>query len=118
MWKRKAASVRFALNGIRTGIVEESNFQLQLFLGALALIAGWFFKISVTEWLFLIGTCGMVLTAELCNTALEELCDMLRDTHDPHVAKIKDLSAGAVLVASFAALILGIVIFLPKILAL
>jgi diacylglycerol kinase len=115
MLKRKANSVRYAIKGIKTGYIEESNFQIQLILGALALLLGWHYQISIIEWLFVIVTCGLVLTAELFNTALEELCDMLKSSHDPHIAKIKDLSAGAVLVASVMAVIIGSVIFLPRI---
>jgi diacylglycerol kinase len=74
--------------------------------------------LSVAEWLFVFGAIGLVLTTELLNTALEELCDMLKDTHDPHVAKIKDLAAGAVLCASLCALAIGLIIFLPKFFAL
>jgi undecaprenol kinase/diacylglycerol kinase (ATP) len=115
MLKRKAASVGFALKGIKIAFKEETNFQIQLFLGLVAILFGWHYHISTAEWLFVIGACGLVLTAELFNTALEELCDMLRATHDPHVAKIKDLAAGAVLVASFTALLIGLIIFVPKI---
>jgi diacylglycerol kinase len=79
---------------------------------AIALAA--YFHISELEWLAIILVSGLVLTAEVLNTALEELCDMLRDTHDPHVGKIKDLAAGAVLLASATALIVGLIIFLPK----
>src|SRR4051812_14038305 len=118
MLRRKAESVGHALKGLKIGYSEESNFQIQLFLGAVALLLGWHYGISQTEWLFIISACGFVLTAELFNTALEELCDMLRTTHDPHVAKIKDLAASAVLVSSFAALIIGLVVFLPKIFSL
>ena len=118
MLKRKAASIGFALKGLRIGFREESNFQIQLVLGALALLLGWHYRISMTEWLFVVGASGLVLTAELFNTALEELCDMLRDAHDPHVEKIKDLSAGAVLVASAAALVIGLIIFVPKLFSL
>jgi diacylglycerol kinase len=56
--------------------------------------------------------------AEAFNTALEELCDMLRTTHDPHVAKIKDLAAAAVLIASCGAFVTGCLIFVPRVLAL
>jgi hypothetical protein len=70
-----------------------------------------YFRVSVAEWLFVFGAIGLVLTTELLNTALEELCNMLKDTHDPHVAKIKDLAAGAVLCASLCALAIGLIIF-------
>ena len=118
MLKRKAESVGYALKGIKIAFQEESNFEIQLVLGVVAIVLGFYLKISTVEWLFVIGSCGLVLSAELLNTALEELCDMLKSTHDPHVAKIKDLAAGAVLVSSITALTVGIVIFLPKLLGL
>ena len=118
MLKRKAESLGYALRGLRIGLTEEPNFQIQLVCAAIAVILGLYFDISIGEWLFIIVACGLVLTAELLNTALEELCDMLKSTHDPHVAKIKDLAAGAVLVASFIALLTGLIIFVPRIFAL
>lgn len=118
MLRRKVASFGYALKGLRIGFSEESNFQIQLMLAIAAFFLGWYLKISQTEWLFVVVVTGLVLTAELLNTALEELCDMLRTTHDPHVAKIKDLAASAVLVSSVMALIVGLVIFLPKVLVL
>jgi diacylglycerol kinase len=114
MLRKKALSVGYALKGIRIAYVEESNFQIQLVIGVLAVIAGLYYEISVSEWLFVVCASGLVLTAELLNTALEEFCDMYRSSHDPHVAKIKDLAAGGVLVASMAALLVGVIIFLPK----
>jgi diacylglycerol kinase len=118
MLKQKADSVRNALKGIKIGLQEESNFKIQLALGVVALFLGVYLQISTIEWLFVIGVAGLVLTAELLNTALEELCDMLRATHDPHVAKIKDLAAGAVLLSSVTALLIGLIIFIPKLFAL
>ena len=56
---------------------------------------------------------GFVLTAETFNTALEELCDKFQPEHDPHIAKIKDLAAAAVLVSSITALIVGLIIYVP-----
>ncbi len=118
MLRRKAESVGYALKGLKIGFKEESNFQIQVTLGIIAVLLGAYFHISSVEWLFVIGASGLVLSAELLNTALEELCDMLKTTHDPHVAKIKDLAAGAVLAASASALCIGIIIFLPKLLSL
>jgi len=115
---RKAESIKYALKGISIAFREEFNFRTQITLGAMAFALGAYLRISETEWLFIIGASGLVLTAEALNTSLEELCDMLRSTHDPHVAKIKDLAAGAVLLASAAALLIGLIIFLPKLLAL
>jgi len=94
--------------------MEEHNFRSEIVLGLIAIGLGWFLRISIVEWLFVIGAIGLVLTAEVFNTALEELCDMLRTSHDPHVAKIKDLSAAAVFLSAATAFIIGCVIFVPK----
>ena len=115
MLDRKLRGFGYALKGLRIASREESNFRVQIILGSLAILAGIFLHITRIEWLFVIGAAGLVLTAELLNTALEELCDMLKPTHDPHVAKIKDLSAGAVFAASVTALLIGCIIFLPYI---
>lgn len=118
MLKKKAASISYAFNGFVIAFREEFNFKIQISLGILAFVFGVYFRISTIEWLFVIGASGMVLSSELLNTALEELCDMLQSSHDPHVAKIKDLAAAAVLLSSTAAFIVGLIIFVPKILAL
>jgi len=116
--KRTLHSFGYAMKGIRIGFREETNFQIQVAMGLASILLGVYFQLSVVEWLFIFGAIGLVLTTELLNTALEELCDMLKDTHDPHVAKIKDLAAGAVLCASLCALVIGLIIFLPKFFAL
>jgi len=114
MLKRTLHGFAYAIKGIRIGFLEEPNFQIQVAMALAAILLGVYFQLSVAEWLFVFGAIGLVLTAELLNTALEELCDMLKGTHDPHVAKIKDLAAGAVLCASLCALVIGLIIFLPK----
>lgn len=111
-------SFGYAIKGIKIGFSEETNFQIQLVLCLCAILLGMYLKISSTEWFFIAAMSGLVFTAELLNTALEELCDMLESSHDPHVAKIKDLAAGAVLSASVSALLIGAFIFVPKLLAL
>lgn len=108
----------YAWNGIRIGWREEANFRFHLVDASAALLAGWLLGVSRAEWTAIVLAIGLVLTAELLNTALEELCDMHSAEHDPHIEKIKDLAAGAVLVASIAAAAVGIVVFLPHFLAL
>lgn len=115
MLERKLRSFGYALKGLRLAFQEESNFQIQIAFSVFVIFLGRFLGISEAEWLLVIGAMGLVLTAELLNTALEELCDMLRSTHDPHVAKIKDLAAAAVLAASITAFVIGMIIFVPKI---
>lgn len=114
MLDKKIHNIRYALNGIRIAWQEEFNFRIQVIAMFAVLILAWLFDISQTEWLFIIFMIGLVLSAEIFNTALEELCDKYKTDPDPHIGKIKDLSAGAVLLTSATALIVGFVIFLPK----
>jgi diacylglycerol kinase len=115
MLKKKILSFGYAMKGIRIAYQEESNFRTHAILGACAILLGLYLRISPLEWLFIIGISGLVFSAELLNTALEELCDMLQPSHDPHVAKIKDLAAAAVFVAAISALLVGAIIFIPHI---
>jgi len=73
-------------------------------------------KVSAWEWIILILVMGGVFTMELINTSIEKLADLYSTELNPKIKKIKDLSAGAVLVASITALFMGFIIFLPKIL--
>lgn len=113
MLEKKIHNVRYALNGVRIAWQEEFSFKVQVVITLLIVLLGWFFGITATEWLMVIFMVGFVLAAEAFNTALEELCDKFKAEHDPHIAKIKDLAAGAVLIASITALIVGAVIFIP-----
>jgi diacylglycerol kinase len=118
MIAKRIRSFGYAAKGLGLAWREEFNFRFETLFAILTTILGAYFRISLTEWLFLILWFSLVLTAEVFNTALEELCDMHRATHDPHVAKIKDLAAGAVLVASIGAAASGYLIFAPRILEL
>jgi diacylglycerol kinase len=110
---KKVRSIKFAAQGFRIAFREEHNFRFQIGIGIATVLLGWYVGLSAIEWFFVISAIGLVLSAELFNTALEELCDMLRQTHDPHVAKIKDVSAAAVSVAALTALVLGVGVFIP-----
>lgn len=115
---KKIYNIRYALIGIKVAWREEFSFKIQIAAAILVTILGWYFGISPTEWLAIVIVMGAVLSTEALNTALEELCDMYKSDPDPHIAKIKDLAAGAVLIVSVTALIIGAIIFLPRILAL
>ncbi|MSU73784.1 diacylglycerol kinase family protein [Candidatus Kaiserbacteria bacterium] len=113
MLDRKVNSLRNALAGLVVAWKEELNFRIQIGCGITALIAAWVLGVSTSEFLIIIFLIGFVLSAEALNTALEEFCDMVQRNPDPHIAKIKDLAAAAVLIASFTALIVGAAIFIP-----
>ncbi len=116
--KKELIGFKYSFNGLRIAFRQEFNFRFDIGCAVAALALSWFFGVSTTELLIVIGSIGFVLTAEIFNTALEELCDKFQPEHDPHIGKIKDLSAAAVLVSSVAALAVGAVIFLPYFMAL
>jgi diacylglycerol kinase len=80
----------------------------------LAVIMSILLKLSSAEWIFIIMAIAMVWTAELFNTAIEALCDMIMLEKHPKIKFIKDVAAAAVLVSALAALLTGLIIFLPK----
>lgn len=108
-------SVGFALNGIRILLKNERNFKIHFILFLIALLLGFFLNITVLEWIVILLTSALVLGMEAINSALEKLCDHV--TPDQHflIKSVKDMAAGAVLIAAMIALIIGGFIFIPPI---
>jgi diacylglycerol kinase len=104
---------RYAARGILMFFRSERNGAIQLIIAVSTLMAGVFLHISTQDWIHVIMCIGAVFTAEMLNTALEKLCDMIRPEQDPRVRDIKDLAAGAVLVTAIASAAIGGMIFLP-----
>jgi len=109
-------SFRYAIRGIWTVFKEEFNARVHFLAALVVIILGFVLKVAWFEWIILILVMGGVFTMELINTSIEGLADLYSMEFNPKIRKIKDLSAGAVLVAAITALIIGMVIFLPKIL--
>lgn len=106
----------YAFDGIKLTFKNEPNFRIQLILALLSTFFGIILNISQTEWLILITVIFMVLLLELINSSLEALVDLVSPEINEKAKIAKDTAAGAVLVASILSLVIGIVIFLPKIL--
>ncbi len=120
-WKNREliASLEFALTGIFTAFKEERNMRKHALSAILAIVAGFLFGISVTEWLFLLLSVSLVIAFEIMNSALENVVDLASDYHFSMLAKnAKDMAAGAVLIISGFALVTGLIIFVPKLWAL
>lgn len=104
----------FAFSGLVDTFKSEVNFRFHVFAMVVAIALGWFFSISTIEWLWLFLSIALVLAFELMNTALEAICDKVSLNHDPFIKKAKDAAAGAVLIVSAFALLVGVFIYLPK----
>jgi diacylglycerol kinase (ATP) len=113
--KRQALSFVFAFRGIRKFLIKERNARWHLLATICVACASIYFKVSSAEMALLIVVIGMVWIAEMFNTCVEKLVDNISKEHSPALGYIKDLAAGAVLVASVCALLSGLIIFIPKI---
>jgi diacylglycerol kinase len=107
-------SFAFALSGIKHCFVNEFNFKIHFFATIVALVLSFVFSISRIEWMVIIASIAMVFMAELFNTAIENLCNKIESNIHPQIKIIKDVSAAAVLVVATASLIIGLLIFIPK----
>jgi len=115
---RFVGSLGFAWQGILYFFRNERNGRIQFCAAALAIAAGIVFKISLPEWIWVVACIGSVLSLEMVNTALEELCNVVSTDFHPRIKIIKDVAAGAVAVSAAISVITGGLIFLPKLFAL
>ncbi|MBE6470116.1 MAG: diacylglycerol kinase family protein [Coriobacteriaceae bacterium] len=112
------SSFKYAIDGIIATFQEGHNIRIQAAGGVLAIALGLIFQISELEWLAIFICCGLVLGGECFNTAIEHTVDLAMPDRHPDAKAAKDQAAGAVLLFALGSLAVGIVIFLPKILAL
>lgn len=111
----RISSFRFAFKGIYRFFQQEPNAWLHLFATIVLAGAIVYFRITGTELLALVIVTGLVWMAEAINTVVERIMDFISPAYHPKVEFIKDLCAGAVLIAAFTALLTGAIVFIPKI---
>jgi len=112
--KGRIRSLKFAFKGAFLLITTEHSIMVQFSLGVLVTILGFVMDISATEWMFQLISVGMVLVAESLNTGIEKLCDFVHIEYHERIGFIKDISAGAATFAAIIALIVGLIIYIPK----
>lgn len=112
--KKRIDSFKYALKGIRTVFRTETNMKIHVLIASLVVVCGFIFSISLTEWMICLLCFGMVISAEMINTALENLVDLVSPEKNKTAGRVKDIAAGAVLVAAVFAAITGLIIFMPK----
>ena len=109
-------SFRDAINGLINTIPTERNLKIQAIAMICVIAAGLIVKLTQFEWIICIVLSGLVISAELFNTALEKTLDYINEDYCDEIKFIKDASAGAVLVLAIASAIVGLIIFIPKLL--
>lgn len=114
--KKRINSFKYAITGIGTFFRSQTHPKIHLLAAIIVTSAGFYYKVSASEWLVLIVIMTIVIVAEAFNSAIEMLCDKITSEHDPIIKNVKDISAGAVLISAIASVIIGLIIFLPAIL--
>jgi len=115
MLKKRIQSFQYAIAGIRDLFKTEPNVIIHTLATIIAIGLGYYFCLSATEWCFIVFSITLVFCAEALNTALEYLTNLASPNYHELARKTKDVAAGAVLFAALGAAIIGLIIFLPKI---
>ncbi|MCF8226517.1 MAG: diacylglycerol kinase family protein [Bacteroidales bacterium] len=111
--KSRTDSFRHAFAGIWHNLRNEPNFRFHVIFAFLVTAASIYFPLTSIQWIFVAIAISSVLSAELLNTAVEKLCDRFTMDEDPDVKIIKDTAAAGVIIVTIAAVITGLIIFLP-----
>ena len=116
--RKQIGSTNHAMRGIGIVLRYTHNAWLEIFFAVVAVYLGWALSISATEWIFIVFAIGSVIVAEAMNTAVEIHVDLTNPETHPHARDTKDVAAGAVLLSAIFAGIVGLIIFVPKLLPL
>lgn len=108
-------SIGYAFKGAYLLLKNESSIQVQAGIAVLTTIAGFYFQISSTEWAIQLLTIALVMGVEGINTAIEETADFIHPQYHPKIGKVKDIAAGAVFIVAAIAMVIGGIIYFPKI---
>ena len=110
-------SFTYPIKGLRYAYRNEQNLVVDVGMAIIVVIAGFIFKISITEWALLTLTIGLVISCELINTAIEAVVDLVTEEYHPLAKVAKDTSAAAVFIFAIVAIVVGLIIFGPKLYA-
>ena len=116
--RKRLKSFTYAFNGLKVLLREEHNSRIHLFATVCVVVAGVLLKISLLEWVAVAFAVGLVFSGEIFNSAVEDLSDVVCPERDERIKKVKDLAAAAVLVNAITAAVIGLLVFLPKIIPL
>ena len=115
--RARIASFRNAWKGLSVFVRQEHNAWIHLSMTVLVILAGVLFRISTYDWIAVVFAIGLVISAEAINSAIERLADVVQPNRDERIRDVKDICAGAVLVCAMTAFVIGLIVFLPKLLA-
>lgn len=108
--KKRIEAFKYAFEGVYCALKNETHLKIHFGALVIVLFVGWYFQLSEPEWLSVIICAGVVIAAEMINTAIERLCDFVSTEKRPEIKYIKDVSAGAVLILALMSLSISLVI--------
>jgi len=115
MIKKLILSFGYAFKGLAYATKSQLNFRIHLFAAVIAIALGFALSITTNEWLWIALSIAIVLLTELNNTGIETLTDLVSPGYNEKAGHVKDICAGAVIIAALFALVTGLIIFVPKI---
>jgi len=113
--KDRIKSFGYALEGLKSFFKTQHNAWIHVVAAVVVITAGILFHLSLKEWIALSFAIALVFISELFNTAIEFLCDKVSTEIDPKIKLVKDISAAAVLIAAIVAVVIGAIVFVPKV---
>ena len=113
--KHQIKSFGYAIEGVVFSFKKGFHFKFHTLALIVVIILGLIFSITTLEWLIVILISSSIIAAEAINTAIEETCNVLHPEHHPGLKLAKHCAAGGVLILSIAAIVIGAIIFIPKI---
>ncbi len=111
-------SFKYASCGIKILLTNEHNAWIHLFAAACVITAGFLLRISKPDWIAIIIVTGFVFAMEAVNSSIEKLADFVSPEKHEQIKKVKDMAAGGVLISSIIALLVGLIVFIPRIIEL
>ena len=115
-FRNRLKSFIYAFKGVKFVFLSQHNMWIHIVLAFIAVILGFVLGINIFEWVAVIFSIGFVITMEIFNSAIETLVDLISPNYNEKAGKIKDMAAGAVLISAITAVIIGAIIFIPRIL--
>ena len=107
-------SFKYAFNGLKFFFINDHNGRVHLFAAIIVIALSFYLQLSGLEWIAILSVISAVVVAEIINSAIEKLADVVSPEYHPKIKIVKDLAAAAVLVTAFLAVGVGLIIFLPK----
>lgn len=113
--KKKGIGLTYAFNGLKEAFKRERNFRIHLYVTIVVIFFCLYFQLTAMEWVIILMMIHIVLIAELVNSLMERMIDYMKPEYHPQAKIIKDISAAVVLIAAITSIIIGTIIFFPKV---